>query len=146
MSERTRLLDEIGTLEIRLLASGLPEETSSLLDYEITLQQLRAFALIYARGQVAINKVADALGIRPNVATGIVQRLVDRGLIKRREDPADRRVRLLTVTEQGLALIDQLAAIVMAKARERLERLSDARLGQLRDILTEMGGTQEGHV
>lgn len=139
MTERSLLLDEIGALEIRLLASGLPQETSSLLDYEITLQQLRAFALIYARGQVAINQVADALGIRPNVATGIVQRLVERGLIERREDPDDRRVRRLTITEQGLALIDELGAIVLAKSRERLERLSDEQLQQLRDILTAMG-------
>ena len=67
---------------------GLPEETSSLLDYDLTLQQIRAFALIFARGQTPITKVADALGIRPNVATGIIQRLVDRGLIERHEDPA----------------------------------------------------------
>jgi DNA-binding MarR family transcriptional regulator len=143
MTERSLLLDEIGALEIRLLASGLPQETSSLLDYEITLQQLRAFALIFARGQIAINKVADALGIRPNVATGIVQRLVDRGLIERREDPADRRVRLLTVTSQGLALVDELGAIVLAKSRERLEQLGDEQLRQLRDILAAMGSQRE---
>ncbi len=142
MTERSRLLDEIGALEIRLLALGLPEETSSLLDYNITLQQMRAFALILFRGQTPINKIADALGIRPNVATGIVQRLVDRGLIERREDPGDRRVRLLTVTDQGLALIDELSAIVLAKGRERLGQLSEQQLCQLRDILTAMESPQ----
>jgi DNA-binding MarR family transcriptional regulator len=144
MTERSRLLDEIGTLEIRLLALGLPEETSSLLDYDITLQQMRAFAFVLAHGQTPISRVADALGIRPNVATGIIQRLVDRGLIERREDPGDRRVRLLTVTDQGFALLDELSRIVLAKGRELLDRLSDEQLHLLRDIFKAMEPSQEG--
>ena len=144
MTERSRLLDEIGALEIRLLALGLPEQTSSLLDYDLTLQQIRAFAFVFAHGQTPISKVADALGIRPNVATGIIQRLVDRGLIERREDPDDRRVRLLTVTDRGLALIDELSGIVLAKGRELLDRLSDEQLHQLRDIFAAMEPQQEG--
>ncbi len=137
------MLDEIGALEIRLLALGLPEETSSLLDYEITFQQMRAFAFILARGQTPINKVAEALGIRPNAATGIIQRLVDRGLIERHEDPSDRRIRLLTVTERGFALIDELSGIVLAKGRELLGRLSDEQLHQLRDIFKAMEPSSE---
>ena len=138
MTDRDRLLDEIGVLEFRLLASGLPEQTSSLLDYDLTLQQLRVFAFILTRGQTPISKVADALGIRPNVATGIVQRLVDRELIERREDPRDRRIRLVTVTSRGLALVDELSEIVLAKWRELLDRLSDEQLRQLRDIFAAM--------
>jgi DNA-binding MarR family transcriptional regulator len=144
MTERSRLLDEISALEIRLLASGLPEQTSSLLDYDLTLQQIRVFAFILAHGQTPISKVADALGIRPNVATGIIQRLVDRKLIERHEDPDDRRVRLLTVKDQGLALIDELSGIVLSKGRELLDRLSDGQLHQLRDIFAAMEPQQEG--
>ncbi len=138
MTERSRLLDEISALEIRMLALGLPEETSSLLDYNITLQQIRAFAYVFAHGHTPINRVADALGIRPNVATGIIQRLVDRGLIERHEDREDRRVRLLTVTDRGRALIDELSRIILAKGRELLDRLSDDQLRQLRDIFKVM--------
>jgi DNA-binding MarR family transcriptional regulator len=144
MTERSRLLDEIGALEIRLLALGLPEETSSLLDYDLTLQQMRAFAFILARGRTPISRLADALGIRPNVATGIIQRLVDRGLIERREDPGDRRVRQLTVTDRGLALIDELSGIVLAKGRELFDRLNDEQLHQLRDIFAAMEPRPEG--
>jgi DNA-binding MarR family transcriptional regulator len=144
MNERTRLLDEIGALEIRLLAVGLPEQTSSLLDYDLTLQQIRAFAFILAHGRTPISKLADALGIRPNVASGIIQRLADRELIERREDPDDRRVRLLTVTDRGQALLDELSGIVLAKGRELLDRLSDEQLHQLRDIFATMEPDREG--
>jgi DNA-binding MarR family transcriptional regulator len=139
MSERERLLDEIGALELRVLIGGLPEETVSLLDYDLTLQQLRAFALVFTREQTPINKLAESLGIRPNVASGIIQRLVDRGLIERTEDPVDRRVRLLTLTERGLALVEQLRELLFTKGRTVLERLSDEQLRQLRDILATLG-------
>lgn len=134
MSERDHLLDEIGALGIRLVALGLPEQTSSLLDYDLTLQQLRVFAFIVARGRTPITRIAEALDIRPNVATGIVQRLVDRGLVERQEDPTDRRVRLAAVTERGLALIEELSGIVVAKMREVLGRLNDGQLRQFRDL------------
>jgi DNA-binding MarR family transcriptional regulator len=65
-------------------------------------------------------------------------------LIERREDPGDRRVRLLTVTDQGLALIDELSGIVLARGRKLLDRLSDQQLQQLEDILTAMESPQEG--
>lgn len=144
MSERDRLLDEIGVLEIRLLALALPEQTASLLDYDLTLQQLRVFAFIVGHGQTAISKVADALGIRPNVATGIIQRLVERRLVERREDAEDRRIRLIAVTGRGLALIDELSGIVLSKARELLGRLSDEQLRQFRDLLIAMELKREG--
>jgi DNA-binding MarR family transcriptional regulator len=135
---RARLLNDIGGLQIRLLAGGLPEETVALLDYDLTLQQLRAFAVVFARGQAPVNQVAEALGVKANVATGIIQRLVDRGLIERREDPADRRVRQLTMTAKGAALIDNVGATVLSKGRRLLERLTDSQLEQLRDLLSAM--------
>ena len=139
MTERDRLLADISTLEIKSFALALPEETSSLLDYDLTLQQLRVFAFVYGHEETSITRVGEALGIKPNVATGIVQRLVDRGMIERREDPTDRRVRLLTVTKRGSELIDDLASIILSKARKSLERLSDEQLRQLRGLLAAMG-------
>lgn len=145
MTDRGRLLDEIGAIEIRLLMAGLPEQTASLLDYDLTLQQLRAFAFIVAHGQAPINRVADALCVRPNVATGIVQRLVERGLIERREEPSDRRMRILTVTERGTELLNELSGMVVAHSRQFLDRLSDEQLHQLRDIFAAMQrGAEEG--
>lgn len=146
MDHRAQLLEEIGALEMRLLAGRLPEETVSLLDYDLTLQQMRAFAVIYARGQVAMTEVAEALGVKANVATGIVQRLFDRGLIERSEDPADRRVRRITASAKGLALIEEMSSIVLSRGRRLLERLRNEQLEQLRDILVAMEASEQAGV
>lgn len=139
MSDREKLLDEIGALEFRVLVGGLPQETASLLDYDLTLQQLRAFALVFIREKTPINRLAEALGIKPNVASGIVQRLVDRDLLTRSEDTEDRRVRMLTLTERGHAMVDEMKGLLFTKGRQVLERLNDEELAQLRDILTTLG-------
>ena len=114
----------------------------SLLDYDLTLQQLRAFAVVFARGEVATTQVAESLGVKANVATGIIQRLVDRGLVERGEDPSDRRVRLLKVSAKGAALIEEMGSIMLSKGRRLFERLSDTQLEQLRDILMAMEATE----
>ncbi|NLO27274.1 MAG: MarR family transcriptional regulator [Actinobacteria bacterium] len=143
MTERDRLKQEIGAVWLRLLAVSLPEQTSSLLDYELTIQQIRAFAFIFAQQETPVSRVAEALDIRPNVATGITQRLVDRGLIDRRENPDDRRIRLLTPTDAGHALVDELGGIVLAKGMKLLDGLSDERLRQLRDFFAAIEPLQE---
>ena len=66
--------------------------------------------------------------------------MVDRGLIERQEDPADRRVRLLTVSTKGTALVEEMGAILLSKGRGVLERLTDEQLDQLRGILVAMEG------
>ena len=106
--------------------------------YNPALDGIRAFAVIFACGETSINRLAESLGIKPNVATGIVQRLVERGIIERYEDPGDRRVRLLRVTAKGSALVDEMGRIVFAKGRELLEKLTDEQLQQLADVLAAM--------
>jgi len=96
--------------------------------------------IVYGQGPLPISRVAEMLHLRPSDATGLVQRLVNRQLVERCEDPRDRRIRMLSVTQYGLELIEETSLVVHTKQREKLERLSDQRLRQLRDILVELEG------
>jgi DNA-binding MarR family transcriptional regulator len=48
--------------------------------------------------------VADHLRCDPSNVTGLIDRIEARGLVERTPDPADRRVRLLALTERGRAV------------------------------------------
>ena len=48
--------------------------------------------------------VADQLRCDPSNVTGLIDRIEARGLVERTPDPADRRVRLLALTERGRAV------------------------------------------
>lgn len=138
ITDRDRSIADVDALIAHVTAANVAQLTSSLLESSITLQQLRFLLHVYLQGPVPIHDVADTLRIRPNVATGVVQRLVERDLVERQEDPRDRRARLLRVTPHGASLIEELGTAVQARRREILERLSEPQLEQLRAILEVM--------
>ena len=47
------------------------------------------------------NQLADELGVEGPSLVRLLDRLVGDGLVERREDPADRRAKLVTLTEEG---------------------------------------------
>jgi MarR family transcriptional regulator, organic hydroperoxide resistance regulator len=75
---------------------------------ELTLPQLRCLFLLSGQGPMPIGGVARELGIGLPSASSLVDRLVDQGLVQRREDPMDRRRTLASTTASGSALADQL--------------------------------------
>jgi DNA-binding MarR family transcriptional regulator len=60
------------------------------------------------RGPVTQRVLADALKVTPRAVTGLVDALVDGGLVTREQHPTDRRATLVTFTPDGTRLIDQL--------------------------------------
>jgi DNA-binding MarR family transcriptional regulator len=75
---------------------------------DLTLSQLRCLFLISDRAPISIGGVGRHLGIGLPSASGHVDRLVEQGLVRRSEDPVDRRRTLVSVTDTGAALAEQL--------------------------------------
>jgi DNA-binding MarR family transcriptional regulator len=63
--------------------------------------------------------LAGAIGFDTSTIGGVIDRLERRGLISREAAPTDRRVRLLQVTPDGEALLEQLTKPVL-KAQRRI--------------------------
>ena len=54
--------------------------------------------------------LADALGVTPRNITGLVDGLVDGGLVTREPHPTDRRATLVTPTARAERLLEEMAA------------------------------------
>ncbi|HPL81305.1 MAG TPA: MarR family transcriptional regulator [Anaerolineaceae bacterium] len=67
--------------------------------------QMNSLFFIHHHERGNINDLASHLGISKAAASQMINRLVDLGLVNRLEDPQDRRIKLLTLTEEGQALI-----------------------------------------
>ncbi len=67
--------------------------------------------------------------------TNRIDRLAERGLVRRRPDPEDRRGVLVTLTAEGRALVDAALTDLLAQEREILARLPDADQHRLADLL-----------
>lgn len=76
--------------------------------------------------------------------TGRLDKLERAGLLRRSPDPHDRRGLHVTLTEKGLALIDEAVGAGLAAQTEALSALDDAQADQLANLLRELlAGTSE---
>ncbi len=69
-------------------------------DNGLSISQVGAMFEI-TRGSHNVSDVGDGLGISIAAASQMLERLVQLGLVSRTEDPDDRRVKKLVVTEKG---------------------------------------------
>ena len=82
---------------------------------------------------VPMRDLADRLHCDPSNVTFLADRLEERGLIERRPDLSDRRVKLLALTTAGLAVRTRI--VQAAATRSPLARLSPADQQRLRRLL-----------
>ncbi|MFC8201860.1 MarR family winged helix-turn-helix transcriptional regulator [Streptomyces sp. NPDC057298] len=76
--------------------------------------------------------------------TGRLDKLERAGLVRRSPDPHDRRALQVTLTDKGLALVDEAVGAGLAVQTEVLSALDDEQAGQLADLLRQLlSGTGE---
>ncbi|MDH6604617.1 DNA-binding MarR family transcriptional regulator [Streptomyces sp. SAI-208] len=102
-------------------------------EHALTDVQARLLGLLSLE-PLPMRKLAQKLKCEPSNVTGIVDRLETRGLVERRPDPADRRVKVAAATEAGLQVARELQGGLQF-AREPLAGLSQGERELLRLLL-----------
>src|SRR3954465_2225656 len=101
---------------------------------EYGLKPPQFFALQALDQPVPMSSVANVLRCDRSAGTGTTDRLEERGYVERRADPADRRVKLLALTEEGRRVRQEIRTRLTVPP-EALGRLSRAEQRALRDLL-----------
>ncbi|MHB9862088.1 MarR family winged helix-turn-helix transcriptional regulator [Streptomyces sp. YIM S03343] len=105
-------------------------------EHTLTGAQARLLSMLSLE-PLPMRKLAQKLKCEPSNVTGIVDRLESRGLVERRADPADRRVKLAAATDEGRQVARDLRD-GLRFAREPLAGLSEEERTALRDLLRRM--------
>jgi DNA-binding MarR family transcriptional regulator len=105
-------------------------------EHTLTGAQARLLGLLSLE-PLPMRRLAQKLRCEPSNVTGIVDRLESRGLVERRPDPGDRRVKLAAATAEGRRVAASLRDS-LDFAREPLAGLSAAEREVLRDLLRRM--------
>lgn len=134
--DREALLDEVVDAQSRLLKLTMATQADAFADSTLTIAQVRALLGVFHSDTCGTGELADSLGVKPSAMTAIVQRLVDKGLVERVDDPHDRRVRLLRATAEGAAFVDRIIGARRAARRTQLRHLDDSQLAALHDIVS----------
>lgn len=84
--------------------------------------------------ELTMSAVAERLFCDASNVTGMVDRLEARGLLERRDDPRDRRVKLIALTDDGAVLRDRMLERLY-EPPDAVARLSREDQRALRDLM-----------
>ena len=72
----------------------------------LSMPQFGILMNLYYRHTCGVSDISERMEISAAAASQLVEKLVQAGLLERAEDPADRRAKLLTLSDKGRAMID----------------------------------------
>ncbi|SRR5581483_1648277 len=123
---------EAWELVLDLIATHRPRMLAVQAEYGLRPPQF--FALQALEEPKPMGKLAEILCCDSSNVTWITDRLEERGLVERRNDPSDRRVKLLALTDDGRRVRSELLAR-LSEPPEPIRSLPAADARALRDIL-----------
>jgi DNA-binding MarR family transcriptional regulator len=125
MFERDEQVRRIIAAQHRMQHLMAADPSNPLLQSTLTMQQLKMLLVLSHTGGSSGQDLAAAMGVTLATVTGIVDRLVASGLVDRREDPHDRRVRRVRLTDAGHDTIDGIITAGQESLLALLRRLGD---------------------
>jgi DNA-binding MarR family transcriptional regulator len=146
VSEREDTIGRIMNGQMRMYHVFAFDRSDPLLATNLTMPQLKALLVLHLRPGSSGLDVMSAMGISLATVTGIVDRLAARGLVTRREDPRDRRVRRLELTPAGSALMEGIITAGAAHQRRLLARLDDDALRTVEEAITHLVNAAEAEL
>jgi len=117
--------------------SAVTAESIAQAGDSVTLPQLRVLTLTATRGALSNGEIASALGVHISNASRLCERLVQAGLLARRDSPSDRRQVQLTITERGTQLLETVTDHRRAVFTEVLDLLPASQQAALSDALAD---------
>src|SRR6266705_4835986 len=90
---------------------------AAVAELELAPSQARALHELDLERPISMRELAERLKSDPSNVTGLIDRLETRGLVQRRPDPTDRRIKGLALTSAGAMLRERLFARLYAAPR-----------------------------
>jgi DNA-binding MarR family transcriptional regulator len=113
----------------------------------ISMAQLHILYTLQRTGEMPMSRLADILNVSLSNATGLIDRIEERGFVERTRVAEDRRIVLIRVTESGSRALEEIDALNEDLLRSVLGSLGRSQLvavaaatGALRAALTTATG------
>jgi len=109
--------------------------TGRLVRQGVSMTHVHVLWLLDEHGELPMSQVAELVGVSDSNASGLIDRMEERGLVERVRVSDDRRVVRVRIVAGGRAALDEIQIIKDDLAIAVLERLSDRQLERLRASL-----------
>jgi DNA-binding MarR family transcriptional regulator len=108
---------------------------SEMRDLAISPGQFGVLQIVSANPGTSQTALGNMVGIERSTVVGVIDKLEDRGLIRRQLSPRDRRTNALSLTDEGTAMLAELNQRVAVHEGHIAEDLSRSERTTLIDLL-----------
>ena len=77
----------------------------------ISMTQLHVMHLLDRHGEMPMSRLAEMLDVSLSNATGLIDRVEERGFVERIRVPSDRRIVLVRITPAGRQMLDEVETV-----------------------------------
>ena len=129
---------------MRALQTGVSDRVMghfiSILDLDFTLPQFMVlyYLSLHREQSLTVSRLAAIINLSQPATSQLIDRLLQRGLLIRRENPEDRRQKLISINEEGLTLIERVEARRGEKMRQLFSEIPESDLERLQRALDDM--------
>jgi DNA-binding MarR family transcriptional regulator len=145
MMEKNELIKEVFELYRQVNRTMRQHGPDAWMQLNLTILQVKSLFFITNHGSTNFKKLATALTVTPSNLTGVIERLVEQGLVSRKENPEDRRMLLLKATEKGESLVMELRERRLGYLTRALSDLSPEELTLITRGLSLLARVAETH-
>ena len=104
----------------------------------ISMAQLHILYTLQRNGEMTMSRLAEVLNVSLSSATGLVDRIAERGFVERSHPPEDRRLVRIRVTPEGTRMLEEIDAVSDDLLRIVLGRLGRTQLAGVRQALADL--------
>ena len=106
----SKFADKVNEVMPIIAREFLKQKVGKLFKVKLTMPQVIVLNMLARHGESKMTDLAHFINVTTAAMTGVVDRLVRDGYVKRASDPKDRRIIRIGLTARGSGLVDDIAA------------------------------------
>jgi DNA-binding MarR family transcriptional regulator len=130
----------------RVLGSARCAGSQRLVRLGISMTHFHVLTLLRHHDAMPMGRLAEILDVSLSNATGVIDRMEERGLVERVRVPDDRRIVLVKPTQPGLDLVDEVELVKSDVMTRALARLDADQLDRLTVAVADLRAAIEGEM
>jgi DNA-binding MarR family transcriptional regulator len=134
-----KLAAELLELWHHLMRGSAQQMYALIAELDLSITQMKALhVLAEGSAEVSVKELSDRLGLSLPGASRIVDVLLRRGWLERREDPDDRRMKRVGITAGGRQVLDRIEAARLAGLEDYAASLTPEQRTRLSSALSDL--------
>jgi DNA-binding MarR family transcriptional regulator len=114
-------------------------------EYQVSAPQLNCLMALFKNGPLPPSQIARHILVESSTVTGVIDRLEQKGFVKRIRSSQDRRKIFIELTDSGRMLASFAPPPVQLKLHDGLKQLNHRELEKILEVLSMLTGLMDVH-